>query len=73
MTVQKDKVEQRRAEILKTIRTAVRLEHSLAADRELNELLKPAEDEFNRRVQLGELPDAPTILEAIRDRKALRG
>jgi hypothetical protein len=61
---QKDKVEQARADMLKTIRTAVRLRHALVADNELNYVLPAAERVFNARVQLGELPDPLTMLEA---------
>lgn len=57
MTVQKDEYEQARAEMVKTIRSAVRLKHSIEADRELNEVLPKAEKAFNAAVQRGELPE----------------
>lgn len=57
----KDNIEQARANMLKTIRTAVRLRHSIAADEELNEILPRAEAKFFKRVQNGELPDALDI------------
>ena len=63
--IQRDKVDQARANMLKTIRTAVRLKHALAADDELNDVLPAAEIEFNRSVQLGELPDPLDILKAL--------
>lgn len=44
--------------MLKTIRTAVRLRHSLAADAELNEILPKADAQFFKKIQKGELPDA---------------
>jgi hypothetical protein len=52
----RDKVDQARADLLKTVRTAVRLKHSLAADRELNEVLPEAERKFNAAIMKGELP-----------------
>jgi hypothetical protein len=52
----RDKVDQARAEMLKTVRTAIRLKHSLAADRELNDVLPEAERKFNAAVMKGELP-----------------
>lgn len=54
---QRDKVDQARANMLKTVRTAVRLAHSIQADNELNELLPKAERIFNAAVMKGELPD----------------
>ena len=49
----KDKTEQARAELLKSVRTAIRLKHALAADRELNEVLPKAEALFEARVAEG--------------------
>ena len=43
--------------MLKTLRAAVRLKHSIAADNELNTLLPDAEAAFDAAVQRGELPD----------------
>lgn len=54
--IRKEKTEQARAEMLKVIRTAVRLKHSLNADRELNEVLPEAEKRFNAAVNRGVLP-----------------
>ena len=56
--IHKDDIEQARANMLKTIRTAVRLRHSLAADAELNEILPKADAQFFKKIQKGELPDA---------------
>jgi len=61
----RDKVDQARAEMLKTVRTAIRLKHSLAADRELNEALPRAEKAFNEAVMKGELPDPLSIKAAV--------
>ena len=61
---QRDKVDQARVEMLKTIRTAIRLKHSLAADRELNEALPKAEAAFNSAILKGELPP-PLDLKAL--------
>jgi hypothetical protein len=47
--------------MLKTIRTAVRLRHSIAADEELNEILPRASAKFFKKVQSGEIPDALDI------------
>jgi len=55
--IHKDRVDQARADMLKTIRTAIRLRHSLEADRELNEVLPRAEVRFNASIQRGILPD----------------
>lgn len=46
------------ADRIKTVRTAIRLKHSLAADRELNEAIDRIRIEFFKKVQKGELPDA---------------
>lgn len=58
-------IEQRKFAMLKTLRTAVRLSHALAADAELNKLLPAAEKEFDRAVQRGELPDPVTFSRAM--------
>lgn len=47
MSVHKEDADQERANLLKSIRTLVRLKHSLAADNELNEVLPTAELHFN--------------------------
>lgn len=62
MTRQKKDVELEKAKMLKSIRTAVRLKHSLAADEELNRVLPAAEDAFDTAVRGGTLPDAPTLM-----------
>lgn len=45
-------------ELIKVLRTAIRLEHSIAADRELNEKLPAAENAFYRALQRGTAPEA---------------
>lgn len=61
MTYQKTEIEQARADMVKRFRNAIRFEHSIAADHELNGLLPEAEKLFNAAVQRGELPDAGEI------------
>ena len=65
MTTHKDDTDQARAEMLKTIRAAVRLKHSINADRELNEVLPLAEQKFNRAVLRGEVPAPLAIKKAV--------
>ena len=63
--IHKDKVDQARADMLKTIRTAIRLRHSIEADRELNEVLPRAEARFNASIQRGVLPDPVNVKKAL--------
>lgn len=65
MSVHKDKVDQARSDMLKTIRTAVRLRHSIAADNELNEVLPRAEAKFNAAVNGGRLPAPLDVMKAL--------
>ena len=65
MTVQKLKEDQARANMLKVIRTAIRLKHSIAADEELNEVLPLAEKKFNAALHRGELPAPLDIKKAL--------
>lgn len=58
MTIHKTPSEVAKAEMVKTLRAAVRLKHSLAADRELNEVLPAAEQAFDSAIQRGVLPSA---------------
>lgn len=57
MTTQKEPAELAKAQMVKAIRSAVRLKHSLAADAELNEVLPEAEAAFDEAVQAGVLPE----------------
>jgi hypothetical protein len=58
MPVERTQVEQQKWEMVKIARAAIRLTHSIAADRELNEVLPRLEREFDIAIQRGELPDA---------------
>ena len=66
MSVHKEKVDQARVTMLKVIRAAVRLKHSILADEELNEVLPMAEKKFNAAVNRGELP-APLDIKRVLD------
>lgn len=66
MSVHRDKVDQARANMLKVIRTSVRLRHSINADEELNELLPRVEARFNASVMRGVLPDPVDIKKAFK-------
>jgi hypothetical protein len=46
-------IEVRRAQVAKTLRTAIRLKHSLAADEEINEVLPTVLADLDRAVQQG--------------------
>jgi len=46
-------IELQRAQMLKALRSAIRLKHALRADEELNEKLPTFEAEFDRAVQAG--------------------
>jgi len=63
--IHRDKVDQERANLLKVIRTAVRLKHSLNADDELNDVLPRAEAKFNASIQRGVLPDPVNVKKAL--------
>lgn len=59
--IHKDKIDQSRANMLKVIRTAVRLKHSIAADEELNEVLPAAQKRFDDALQRGRLMEPAEI------------
>ena len=63
--IHKDEVDQARAETLKIIRSAIRLKHSINADRELNEVLPKAQAKFDASVMRGVLPDPLDVKKAI--------
>lgn len=67
MTVRKDQVEQARANLIKVMRSAIRLRHSIAADEELNLKLPAAEKVFNAQVLRGELPDPVDVLSLLEE------
>jgi hypothetical protein len=54
----KDATQQALADRIKTMRAAIRLKHSIAADREINEVLDQVRAEFFDKFQGGEIPDA---------------
>lgn len=60
-----DKVDRARADLMKIVRSAVRLKHSLAADEELNEVLPAAEIRFNAQILKGQLPPEIDIKKAL--------
>lgn len=55
--LKRDPIDQRRADMVKTLRSEIRLKHSLAADNEINEVIPKAVKEFNKAVLRGELPE----------------
>lgn len=56
MTTRKTEEELRKAELIKLARTVIRAKHSVAADRELNDVLPDLEDAFDAQIQAGVLP-----------------
>jgi hypothetical protein len=58
----KSDIELEKFKITKTIRTLVRLKHSLAADAEINERLPDTLKEFELALQNGELKTLPAGL-----------
>jgi hypothetical protein len=54
--VKRTKIEMRRSEKIKRIRNRIRLEHSIAADYELNDVLSDEIEKFDREVSAGRLP-----------------
>jgi len=54
--------EMERAKIIKAGRTLIRLKHSLAADKEINDLLPDAVADFNNALANGELKQLTTGL-----------
>lgn len=69
MTTERDRIDQARANLLKMIRSIIRLAHSVAADNELNEALPKAERIFNAAVARGELPDPADVLQLLRGQR----
>lgn len=51
----KTKKELKQAQVTKTVRTVIRLKHSLAADEEINAVLPDTLDEFEQAYAKGEL------------------
>jgi hypothetical protein len=61
MTEQRTDAEMRKYELVKALRAAVRLKHSIEADRELNLVLPQAERQFDVALLKGQLPDRVDI------------
>jgi len=57
---QRDSLEVESFILLKVARAAIRMKHSIAAERELNDVLPTLEKAFWQKVQQGELPDQAT-------------
>ena len=58
MTRRKGSVEEAWAATAKTLRAAIRLKHSIAADKELNGVLPEVKRRFDRDVLQGRLPQS---------------
>ena len=64
--MKREKVDQARANALKTIRSAIRLRHSINADNEINEVLPLVEERFDKAVLRGQLPEPLDIMRAFK-------
>lgn len=65
MTIQKTDAEQAKRDAFKTVRAAVRLRHSLEADRELNQVLPAFEKKWKAATLRGEIPAPLDIKKAL--------
>jgi hypothetical protein len=65
--IRKSQAELERFKITKTIRTLVRLKHSLAADEEINELLPDTLEEFDKALQAGKLMQIEAGIDEVLD------
>lgn len=66
--IERDPAQQKMYEGVRILRAAIRLKHSIAADRELNEVLPEFEKKFIIALQKGQVPetvDAQAIAAAI--------
>jgi hypothetical protein len=63
----KTPAELRRAQIIKTARTLVRLKHSLAADEEINEVLPDTLEAFDNALNSGKLLAIESALDSIQE------
>lgn len=61
MILRKDKVDLARQNLMKTVRSRVRLKYSLLADTEINEALASAVEKFDKEIMKGNLPEVETI------------
>lgn len=57
--IKKSEIEMERARTIKITRSLIRLKHSLAADKEINDILPDRLIEFEKAVQDGELLTLP--------------
>jgi len=67
MTIQRTPYEQQKYEMIRILRSTIRLWHSIEADREINEVLPKAELAFDAAVQKGELPETIDLDALIKD------
>lgn len=65
MTARREDIEQAKVDTLKTARSLIRLRHSLAADREINEKLPALEEAWDQAVLSGQLPDEASVRELV--------
>lgn len=65
--IAKTEIELQRAQMVKALRSTIRLKHALAADRELNEVLPEAVKEFDKQVAHGQLLEAEDIEAIVRE------
>jgi len=61
----KTQAEMERAKVAKTVRTIVRLKHSLRADEEINAVLPDTLDEFEAAIARGDLKELTTSLDDV--------
>jgi hypothetical protein len=65
MTERRTDAEMQKYELVKALRAAIRLKHSINADRELNEVLPDAEDAFDVAWHKGQLKGGTVDITAI--------
>lgn len=65
----KTPIEQEKANYIKTMRTLIRLKHSIAADNEINDRIPDELITFDKEVQAGNLPQSivPLLEEALNE------
>jgi hypothetical protein len=66
MTTRKTETQLRRAELVKVARAILTVQHRTKLDRELNDVLPDLEEEFDRRIQAGELPGSINLGSIVR-------
>lgn len=65
MSKQKKNADRARANMLKVVRAAVRLKHSINADNELFEILPKAEANFDNLVLRGQIPEPLDVVKRL--------